>query len=41
MVGAEKVMKRRLVLDTFDSPEFQILNVSNPNYKIGIFKKLF
>lgn len=41
MVGAEEVMKRRLALDTFDSPEFQILDVSNSNYKISIFRSCF
>lgn len=38
---SKKVMTRGLILDTFETPEFQILDVSNSNYKINIFKKLF
>ena len=30
-------MTRGLILDTFETPEFQILDVSNSNYKINIF----
>ena len=30
-------MTRVLILDTFETPEFQILDVSNSNYKINIF----